>query len=228
VVQCIVPMDKWISGRVVRVEQVAADMRSLFVVPERPLPHLAGQNYELRPVGYPTARMYSIVSPPTQPHELEFGVQLVPGGLVSPLLYALQPGDEIELRGPHGRLFVWPPTPGPLVLIGGGSGMAALIPIYEQQRALYPNDDVAFVMSAKTAQYVMHYEYFKGKLITRFTAHEPRMTVAFLAEHVGRFAQLPGVRCYVCGPPIEFIDDISHMLIELGFPPDSIKTERYF
>lgn len=218
----------WLRGKVVRVEQVADDMRSLFVVPERPQAYLAGQNYELRVIGGEAARMYSVVTPPGQSSELEFSVQLVSGGLVSPKLYELKAGAELEMRGPHGQLFVWEPSPEPLVLIGGGAGMAPLIPIYEQYRKLYPDGKVIVIMSAKTPGHIMHYSRFKDVLVTRFTAQAPRMDRDFLAQTLKDYLWLPGVRCFICGPPLEFIEDISEHIIKVGFAPSNIRTERYF
>jgi NAD(P)H-flavin reductase len=221
-------MDLWLRAKVVRVEQTADDMRSLFVVPERPQTYKAGQNYELRVIGGEGARMYTVVTPPGRSTELEFGIQLVPGGLVSPKLYELKAGDELEMRGPHGKLFVWEPSPDPLVLIGGGAGMAALIPIYEQYRQLYPSGRIIFIMTAKTPGHIMHYDRYKDVLITHFTATGPRISRDFLAAACKEYLWLPGVRCFICGPPLEFIEDLSEHVIKIGFAPSSIRTERYF
>jgi ferredoxin-NADP reductase len=172
--------------------------------------------------------MFSVLSPSGRSGELEFAVQLITGGLVSPGLYELKEGDTLQIRGPHGLLFVWHPNPDPLVLIGGGSGIAPLIPIYEQHRQLYPGQPIVFIMSAKTPGHILDHDKWKDVLVTRFTGNESRMDQAFIAEKAGHMAFLPGVRCFVCGPAIDFVQDISQYLVMAGFPQHSIKTERYY
>jgi NAD(P)H-flavin reductase len=67
-------------------------------------------------------RAYSIASPPSGPR---FGLcaNLVPGGVFSPWLFALKPGDEIEFKGPYG---VFTPRPGgsDSILVATGTGVA--------------------------------------------------------------------------------------------------------
>ena len=67
-------------------------------------------------------RAYSIASAPNGPR---FGLcaNLVPGGQFSPKLFALQPGDEIEFKGPYG---VFTPRPGgsDSILVATGTGVA--------------------------------------------------------------------------------------------------------
>ncbi len=67
-------------------------------------------------------RAYSIASPPDGPR---FGLcaNLVPGGQFSPWLFALQPGDEIDFKGPYG---VFTPRPGgsDSILVATGTGVA--------------------------------------------------------------------------------------------------------
>ena len=55
-------------------------------------------------------------------------VERLEDGEVSPYLVdVLQPGDELELRGPIGGYFLWEESlGGPVTLIGGGSGIVPL------------------------------------------------------------------------------------------------------
>src|SRR3989344_96604 len=106
---------------------VAADIKAMtFTLPQWQEPK-AGQHYDLRmtaATGYQTQRSYSLASAPEQTGEIELGVQLLPDGEVSPYLWQLQPGGQIEMRGPIGGHFIWHYTmPGPSVVIGGGSGL---------------------------------------------------------------------------------------------------------
>src|SRR5262245_38644936 len=93
--------------------------------------HLAGQHVDVRLTaedGYQAQRSYSIASPPEAPM-LALTVEMIEDGEVSPYLNGeAREGDLFELRGPIGGHFVWSArTPGPLVLIGGGSGVVPLM-----------------------------------------------------------------------------------------------------
>ncbi|HXV94566.1 MAG TPA: ferredoxin reductase [Pseudonocardia sp.] len=88
--------------------------------------HLAGQHVDVRLTaedGYTAQRSYSIASPPGA-DGLELVVERLDDGEVSPYLTdVLRPGDDLELRGPIGRYFVWPPSgPGGGAVAAGAAG----------------------------------------------------------------------------------------------------------
>jgi ferredoxin-NADP reductase len=117
--------------------------------------HLAGQHVDVKLTaedGYSAQRSYSIASAPDGtgpdgtgpdgkrpgPVALELTVQRLPDGEVSPYLTdVLEPGDQVELRGPIGGWFVWGPSAeSPLQLIAGGSG---IVPLMAMIRAAQPH-----------------------------------------------------------------------------------------
>src|SRR5512144_2428627 len=93
--------------------------------------HLPGQHVDVRLTaedGYSTQRSYSLAAP-DHGARVELTVQVVEDGEVSPFLAEdLGIGDPVELRGPVGGWFVWSPgTTGPVLLVGGGSGVVPLM-----------------------------------------------------------------------------------------------------
>ena len=107
-------------------------------VPEWP-GHLAGQHVDVRltaPDGYSTQRSYSSPRRPAGTR-IELTVQRLADGEVSPYLAAvLSVGDPVELRGPIGGWFVWDPDDaGPVLLVGGGSGVVPLMAMVRTRRA---------------------------------------------------------------------------------------------
>ena len=117
----------WRPAQLVAVRDESASARTLVLdVPGWP-GHLAGQHVDVRLTaedGYSTQRSYSIASAPAGAR-LELTVERLENGEVSPYLTdELRPGDPLELRGPVGGWFVWrPEEPGPVLLLGGGSGV---------------------------------------------------------------------------------------------------------
>ena len=94
--------------------------------------HRAGQHVDVRLTaedGYQAQRSYSIASAPED--VLALTVERLDDGEVSPYLVdELRPGDKLELRGPIGGYFAWDAEMGgPLLLVGGGSGVVPLMSI---------------------------------------------------------------------------------------------------
>ena len=79
------------------------------------------------PDGYTASRSYSVASAPDGSNELELTVERLDGGEVSTFLHdVVEPGDELEVRGPIGGWFVWDGK-APAFLVGGGSGVVPIM-----------------------------------------------------------------------------------------------------
>src|SRR4026209_2091192 len=103
--------------------------------------HRAGQHVDVRVTaedGYQAQRSYSIASAP-EDTRLALTIERLDDGEVSPYLTdVLRVGDQLELRGPIGGHFVWDVTlVGPLLLVGGGSGIVPLMAML-RPRAVAP------------------------------------------------------------------------------------------
>jgi ferredoxin-NADP reductase len=206
--------------------------------------HLAGQHVDVRLTaedGYQAQRSYSIASAPKD-EQLVLTVERLEDGEVSPyLVEVLRPGDELELRGPIGGFFVWEePLGGPLVLIGGGSGVVPLramlrhwvaggrvVPV----RLLYSSrslDEVIY--RSELLGYASEYDAVSVQLaLTRewpeaYTGHTGRIDRSLLAEVAGPPEGRPLI--YVCGPS-GFVEAAAGWLVELGHGPERIRTERF-
>jgi ferredoxin-NADP reductase len=131
----------WHAATLASARWESATARTLvFDVPGWP-GHLAGQHVDVKLTaedGYSAQRSYSIASAPGGRAALELTVQRLDDGEVSPYLTdVLEPGDQVELRGPIGGWFVWRPSPQPpLQLIAGGSG---IVPLMAMIRAAQPD-----------------------------------------------------------------------------------------
>jgi len=121
----------WRLATVSDVVQETSSVRTLVLdVPGWP-GHRAGQHVDVRVTaedGYQAQRSYSIASAP-EDTRLELTIERLDDGEVSPYLTeVLRVGDRLEFRGPIGGYFVWEVTlGGPLLLVGGGSGMVPLM-----------------------------------------------------------------------------------------------------
>ena len=73
--------------------------------------------------GKKITRAYSVASAPSETNRFELCLNLVQEGLLSPLLFAMQPGETIEIRPPLG-MFVLRNPPRETILIATGTGIA--------------------------------------------------------------------------------------------------------
>jgi ferredoxin-NADP reductase len=221
-----------------------ADVRSIVLDPPDWPGHDAGQHVDVRLTaedGYQAQRSYSIASTPEDEH-LVLTVQRLEDGEVSPYLVGeLRVGDELELRGPIGGYFVWDvPLGGPLLLVGGGSGIVPLRAILFHRAALRSSVPVRLLYSVRTLADVIYREELFGveadhqgaDLRVTLTREQPsnwhgyagRIDRAVLEEVAWAPSESP--LTYVCGPT-GLVEAVASTLVELGHEPSRIKTERF-
>ena len=204
--------------------------------------HQAGQHVDVRLTaddGYQAQRSYSIASP-SDGSRVELTVERLDDGEVSPYLTdVLQPGDQIELRGPVGGYFVWEPAQGgPVLLVAGGSGVVPLMAMIRRRAASGSEADMRLLFSSRSLEDVI----FRDELarlsgdgltvvhtLTRsrpagWTGYDRRVDAEMLAEVGPGPSERP--RVYVCGPT-PFVEAVAEALVRLGHEPPAIKTERF-
>jgi ferredoxin-NADP reductase len=206
--------------------------------------HLPGQHVDIRLTaedGYQAERSYSIASPPGD-ELLALTVERVEDGEVSPyLLDTLRTGDRLELRGPIGGYFVWTGAENnPLCLIAGGSGVTPLMSMLRHRDKAKNRSPALLIYSSRRLQDVIYRDEIDAMArhdpalrivhaLTReaprdWTGHRGRVDKSLLAANCFAPAQQPAI--YVCSPT-SFVESIAVLLVELGFEPLSIKTERF-
>jgi ferredoxin-NADP reductase len=230
----------WRVGDVAEVVEETVRVRTIvFDVPDWP-GHRAGQHIDVRLTaedGYQAAREYSIASAPGEP--VAVTVERLDDGEVSPYLtQELRVGDAIELRGPVGGYFVWSPEDGgPLLLVAGGSGIVPLRAMLRHRRRSGSDVPVRLLYSSRSLDDVIYPaeldEPTEGvevvHALTReqpaaWTGYSRRVDAALLAEVAWSVGEDP--LTYVCGPT-SFVETVAGGLVELGYPPRRVKTERF-
>lgn len=129
----------WREATVAAVRDETPHARTLVLdIPDWP-GHAAGQHLDVRLTaedGYQAERSYSIASAPEDDH-VALTIERIDDGEVSPYLAGdVIVGDRFEVRGPIGGHFTWRTTDGgPLLLIGGGSGLVPLMAMLRHRAA---------------------------------------------------------------------------------------------
>ena len=199
--------------------------------------HRAGQHLDVRltaPDGYQAERSYSISSAPGEP--LAITVERLEDGEVSPYLVDVaREGDEFEVRGPIGGYFVWEDDGRPVLLVGGGSGVAPLMSMIRSSSGSTP---IRLLYSSRTLEDVIYRKELDSRAgdnlevfqtLTRekppgWTGYTRRIDTEMLREVAWPAADQPHV--FVCGST-RFVDAAADGLVALGYEPLSIRTERF-
>jgi ferredoxin-NADP reductase len=233
----------WKGAAVVELVDETARAKSIVLDLDDWPGHRAGQHVDVRLTaedGYQAQRSYSIASAPEDGY-LTLTVERLEDGEVSPYLVdVLQPGDELELRGPIGGYFVWEAAlGGPLLLLAGGSGVAPLRAMLRHRTAADSTVPVRLLYSARTLDEVIYRDELArlaafDEVDIRFTltrewpegwrGYRRRIDREMLAEIAWPPEDRPLV--YICGPTA-FVEVAAGTLVELGHDPLRIKTERF-
>jgi ferredoxin-NADP reductase len=234
----------WQLGEVAELIQETPRVASLVLdVPAWP-GHLAGQHVDVRLTaddGYQAQRSYSIASAP-EDSRLAITVERLDDGEVSPYLVGeVRTGDKVELRGPIGGYFVWRGDDDrPLLLVAGGSGVVPLMAMIRHRAATGSMAPTRLLYSSRSQDDVIYraeLDRLSGAgdgltVLHTLTRAQPagwggysrRIDRAMLAEVAWPKEQTPNV--FVCGPT-PMVEGAASLLVDMGYDPASIKTERF-
>lgn len=235
----------WRVAKVVAVHDETATARTLALVVSDWPSHMAGQHVDVRltaPDGYSAVRSYSIASAPNSDGRIEITVERLSNGEVSPYLtQQVMVGDDLELRGPIGRWFVWRrDQTEPIQLIAGGSGIVPLMAmirsrvsaassapfrllysVREQAAVFYPDELRA--LSNQGDAVVVTYAYTRA---TPKNWPRPAGRIDGPLVATGTWPSTVRPTSYVCGPT-SFVEHATDLLIAAGHDRERIRTERF-
>lgn len=237
---------RWQPTTITGIARLTARVASFRFLPSEPFSYVAGQHVDVRltaPDGYTAQRSYSIASAPEAGDEIELAIEKLEDGEVSPFFHDVAAvGDEIEMKGPLGGHFVWASDqPGPLMLIGGGSGVVPLMSMVRHRTASGAKTPVTLLYSSRVRDEVIFREELlaldekhDGFDLTLTLTREPpkrdkdfghRIDPAMISAVLAKLPAAPAL-AYVCGANA-FVSAASDALIAAGIASDKIRTERY-
>jgi ferredoxin-NADP reductase len=236
----------WESATVTQIVPRTPSITSFFFSLPQPRTFVPGQHMDVRlvaPDGYEAQRSYSIASAPEQPHALELAIERLDDGEVSPFFHdVVQVGDAIDLRGPIGGHFMWSVADGgPVLLIGGGSGVVPLASMVRHHAAQASGIPLTLLSSARTSADLLYADELRElqsegaafRWIATVTRENlppaglrtGRIDDALLSEALKASTELPRYT-FVCGSNA-FVEHVTQRLLALGLAPGEIRTERY-
>jgi ferredoxin-NADP reductase len=237
---------RWQNGTVTRIVRRSPVVSSFFFRLPKFAPFVAGQHVSVRltaPDGYRAQRSYSIASAPAETGHIELAIEKLENGEVSPFFHdVVEVGDEIELSEPIGGHFVWRPEDGgPVLLVGGGTGIVPFISMARQRALSGSRAPMLLVFSARTKDDLLFSDELGAlrdrrdgfDVITTLTreAQPPRGVLKGRIDRraietaLSRLPEKPR-RVYICGSN-PFVENAAQHAIDADVEPMTIATERY-
>jgi ferredoxin-NADP reductase len=196
----------------------------------------AGQSASIGLHGQRERRAYSIASAPADSladGTIEFLVRTNPGGSLGRHLDGVREGSRVDFEGPFGA-FLLPDTlpEGPLVFVAGGTGLAPLRSLAREARARGHRGPRHLIYSVRDADDIAYRDELAEwreavvtvtrQLTTGWSGRRGRIDLGLLRPFVGD----PTPLCFLCGPS-SMVDDLTHLLSQLGVPADHVRTEQW-
>jgi ferredoxin-NADP reductase len=223
---------QWQIGTIASIKEETPRVKSFRIEVPMWMPHLPGQHYDVRLTaadGYRAQRSYSVASSPLDEGEIELTIDRLDDGEVSPYFHdVVVEGDRVEVRGPFASYFVWRGE-GPVLLVGGGSGVVPLMAMLRHRRRTMPELPMRLVYSVRGPEDVIYADELGDETVLTFTRTPPggwsgrtgRIDATLIAE----MAPQSGI-AFVCGSN-GFVEAAARLLLEAGVDPSRIRTERF-
>ena len=243
---------KYTTGQITVRREITGD---LWIVRLRPSERIAFRPGQYVTIGLPGSprmveRAYSAASSPDEP-ELEFFLELVPGGELTPQLYKVPVGGEVFLRRAAKGRFNYDDKSGHPnhLMIATVTGVAPYVSIVRSISARVAQGDpmtdrVVLLHAASLPQELGYFEELSARAREHaWLRYVPMLSRIWLtpgwsgergrAEDVVRkYLDESGftandTTAYVCGNP-DMVENVKGVLGRTGFPKEFIKEEAYW
>ncbi|GAN77959.1 NADH:ubiquinone reductase (Na(+)-transporting) subunit F [Acidisphaera rubrifaciens] len=233
------------NAEVAGIEQLTHDIRLLRLSLAAPLRFWAGQYVDITLPQDGITRSFSMANPPEADGttDLAFIIKRYPDGAFSSRLDGgIAAGDRVTVKGPYGTCFRREGKSGPLLLIGGGSGMSPLWSMLQDHIRSGESRPVRFFYGARTVADLFYLDAFRTmekevadfRFIPALSHHDGSQPwsgeTGFVHEVVARTLMAEGLEgemdAYACGPP-PMIDAVLPVLQMAGLEPENINFDKF-
>ncbi len=234
---------KKIAGKISAIEDLTHDIRKFDVELDEAMEFRAGQYADISVPGTGVTRSYSMANPPSEQNTLSFIIKIYSGGAFSSLLSdQLNVGDPIEVEGPFGTSFRNQNHDGPVLLVGGGSGMAPLWSILNDLTNNGVRQPVRLYYGARAKKDLFYIDEISAltekledfEFIPALSEMEPgddwNGETGFIHEIVaGKYSDNGSGKtfeAYACGPP-PMVEAVLPVFQKIGIDADNIHLDKF-
>ena len=235
--EVVVHPAKIIKGTVLAIEELTHDIRRLRIKPAKPMAFSPGQ-YATLQFTPDHIRPYSWAGLPND-DEMEFHIRQVPGGRVTDYVFSsLKVGDAVRISGPMGTAYLRQKHTGPMLCVGGGTGIAPIVSIVRGAMAADMHNPVHVYFGVRSQE-----DSYDLERLRRLAQEHGNMTlhvvVATGPVHAGLRSglvtdaiqqDLPALKNFVgyfCGAPA-MVEALSSLAQSLGMPLENIHADAFY
>ena len=235
--EVIVHPAKIIKGTVTAIEEVTHDIRRIRIKPAKPLVFSPGQ-YALLQFTPDHIRPYSWAGLP-QDQEMEFHIRQVPGGRVTDYVFStLQTGDAVRISGPMGTAYLRTKHTGPMLCVGGGTGIAPIVSIVRGAMAVGMQQAIHVYFGVRSQQdrydldrlnqLAQQHGQMKLHVVVATGPVSAGERSGLVTEAIKQdFLQLQDVIGYFCGAPA-MVEALNSLVQSMGMPPENIHADAFY
>lgn len=241
--------DRIVTLAVTRIDHPSADVLRVGLAPVTPgecfCEFSPGQYIELwQPGAAYLSRSYSIANAPHGDGSLELHIRRVEGGRFTDWAFTeMKVGNQLQARGPLGSFTMRSAPDVPLLFIAGGTGLAPVLALLEQQANFAPGRDLVLVWGMRRAS-----DFYALDTLRALAARAPGLRIELMAQEgatnapgasplrlrsgsvldaLAQDGALQGARdVYVAGPPM-MLREVAHALQARGLEPARLHMDSF-
>lgn len=179
-------------------------------------------------------RAYSIVSPPGD--RVALCANLVPEGHLSPFLFGMNPGDEIDFKGPYGAFILRRPV-SDSIFVATGTGIAPFRSMLLAHLREHPRRQFTLIFGVRHDYGLLYHDEFLAlaaahpnfrylPTLTRPPEHWTGLTGRVQPHVLEALGDRRDIDVYICGLH-EMVNDVRSMLKDAGLSRKQIIFEKY-
>jgi ferredoxin-NAD(P)+ reductase (naphthalene dioxygenase ferredoxin-specific) len=235
--EVVVHPAKIIKGTVMAIETLTHDIRRLRIKPAKPMAFSPGQYASLQ-FTPDHIRPYSWAGLPDD-EEMEFQIRQVPGGRVTDYVFStLKVGDAVRISGPLGTAYLRQKHTGPMLCVGGGTGIAPIVSIVRGAMAADMHNPVHVYFGVRSQE-----DSYDLERLRRIAQEHGNMTLHVVVatgpvsddQRSGLVtdaiqADLPDLKNFVgyfCGAPA-MVEALTSLVQSLAMPLDKIHADAFY
>lgn len=180
-------------------------------------------------------RAYSIVSPPDG-NRFALCANLVQDGFLTPFLFALQPGDEIDFKGPYGAFILRRPV-SDSIFVATGTGIAPFRSMLLSQLGAHADRKFTLIFGVRHEYGLLYNDELRAlarehanfrylPTLTRPPDHWTGLTGRVQQPTLETLGERRDMDVYICGLR-EMVDEMRANLKEIGLDRKHIIYEKY-
>ena len=235
--EVIVHPARILKGTVAAIEEATHDIRRLRVKLAKPLEFSPGQ-YASVQFSPEHIRPYSMAGLPGDA-EMEFHIRRVPDGRVTQYIFEqLEVGAVLRISGPLGSAYMRQKHTGPMLCVGGGTGLAPVLSIVRGALQAGMRNPIHLYFGIRSAQ-----DLYDAERLQALAAQHPNLNVQIIVA-TGPYgagqrsglvtdaiahdmASLTGWRAYFCGAPA-MVEALSLQASRMGAEPGHIHADAFY